>query len=73
MAFATMAKLVIAPLQDLLHLDNESRFNTPEISEENWIWRKKNFYDELEGALRGYGERGSICGLSKQGATEIAK
>ena len=29
MAFATTAGLVIAPLQDLMHLDDRARFNTP--------------------------------------------
>ena len=73
MAFATTAKLVIAPLQDLLHLDNESRFNTPGTSEGNWTWRQKSFDNKLEGALRGYGERGLIWGRSKQGATALIK
>jgi 4-alpha-glucanotransferase len=72
-AFATTAKLVIAPLQDLLHLDNESRFNTPGTCEGNWTWRQKSFDDILEGAMKGYGERGLIWGRSKQGATEIAR
>ena len=33
----------------------------------------KNFDNELEGDLGGYGEQGSIWGRSKQGATEIVK
>ena len=40
-AFANTVKFVIAHLQDLLHLDNESRFNTPGTLEGNWTWRKK--------------------------------
>ena len=35
MAFANTVKFVIANLQDLLHLDNESRFNTTGASEGN--------------------------------------
>ena len=73
MAFATTAKLVVAPLQDLLHLDNEARFNTPGTSEGNWRWRQKSFDNRLEGALKGYGERGSIWGRTKQGATALIK
>ena len=73
MAFATSAELVIAPLQDLLHLDNTARFNTPGTSKENWKWRQKTFENELEGALKGYGERGSIWGRSRKGATELIK
>ena len=50
MAFATTVKLVIAtPLQALVHLDDESRFKAPGTSEGNWIWRKKNFDDKLQG------------------------
>ncbi len=35
MAFANTVKFVIANLQDLLHLDNESPFNTTGTSEGN--------------------------------------
>ena len=57
MTFATTAKSVISRLQDLPHLDKESRFNT-------WYNRgkldmvSKNLDDELEGVLRGYREQG---------------
>ena len=64
MAFATTAALVVAPLQDLLHLDDRARFNTPGTSEGNWSWRLPSFNTELEGALKGYGERGAVWGRS---------
>ena len=45
---------MIDSLQDLPHLDNESRFKTPGISEGNWTWRKTTLtinYKEPEGAM----------------------
>ena len=71
MAFATPAELVVAPLQDLLHLDDAARFNTPGTSEGNWSWRQPSFDGDLEGALKGYGERGSIWGRSRDGASAL--
>ena len=71
MAFATPAELVIAPLQDLLHLDDAARFNTPGTAEGNWSWRQPSFDGALDGALKGYGERGSIWGRSRAGASTL--
>ena len=71
MAFATTAGLVVAPLQDLLHLDDQARFNTPGTCEGNWCWRLCHFNDELSGALKGYGERGSVWGRSRDGAAGL--
>jgi 4-alpha-glucanotransferase len=38
-AYASPARLAIAPLQDLLSLGHEARFNTPAAPEGNWQWR----------------------------------
>ena len=38
-AFATPARLAIAPLQDYLGLGSEARINTPGTSGGNWRWR----------------------------------
>ena len=35
----TKAKLFVAPMQDLLNLDDSSRLNKPGTIENNWIWR----------------------------------
>ncbi len=59
MGLASKAKLVIAPLQDLLGLSNEARFNTPGTSGKNWRWRLSSFDTHLENALSNYGKRGS--------------
>ena len=71
MAFATSAGLVVAPLQDLLHLDDAARFNTPGTNTGNWIWRLGAFDDALEGGLKGYGERGAVWGRSRAGAAGL--
>lgn len=71
MAFSTTAALVIAPLQDLLHLDDRARFNTPGTCEGNWNWRLASFDASLDGALKGYGERGAVWGRSLSGASGL--
>jgi 4-alpha-glucanotransferase len=39
LAFATDARLSIAPLQDFLGLGSEARINTPGTARGNWAWR----------------------------------
>ncbi len=42
LAMSTQSKATIIPVQDLLGLDNENRFNTPgTLSSKNWSWRMK--------------------------------
>ena len=62
LGLATSAGLVVAPLQDLLHLDDAARFNTPGTVGGNWTWRLAVEPAALEGALKGYGERGAVWG-----------
>jgi 4-alpha-glucanotransferase len=38
-AIASVAVLAIVPLQDLLALGSEARFNTPGTVVDNWRWR----------------------------------
>ena len=38
-AFATDARIAVAPLQDFLGLGSEARINTPGTSNNNWRWR----------------------------------
>ncbi|HZU30625.1 MAG TPA: 4-alpha-glucanotransferase, partial [Candidatus Angelobacter sp.] len=40
-AFASVAKLAIVPLQDVLGLGSDARMNTPSLSDGNWGWRFK--------------------------------
>jgi 4-alpha-glucanotransferase len=39
MAWASVAVIAIAPLQDILGLGNEARMNKPGVAEGNWRWR----------------------------------
>ena len=41
MAFASVAKLVIVPFQDLAGLDAKARMNAPATTEGNWLWRMR--------------------------------
>lgn len=38
-AYASVARLAIIPMQDLMNLDSSARFNTPGQAEGNWQWR----------------------------------
>jgi len=38
-ALASVARLAIMPMQDLLELDSEQRMNTPGVHGDNWSWR----------------------------------
>jgi 4-alpha-glucanotransferase len=62
LGLASDAGLMVVPLQDLLHLDDSARFNTPGTVGGNWSWRLHRLDQALEDALKGYGERGSVWG-----------
>ncbi len=49
-AYASVSRLAVFPLQDLLSLGGEARFNTPGIAAGNWQWRYSDA--ELENLLR---------------------
>jgi 4-alpha-glucanotransferase len=46
-AYASVANLAVLPLQDLLSLSSEGRFNTPGKSQGNWTWRYRE--EQLQG------------------------
>lgn len=58
MAYASVAKSAILPLQDLLGLDENSRMNMPGSGENNWAWRlvPGQLNDHAEGLLRRWTE-----------------
>ncbi len=68
MGLRTQAKLVVAPIQDLLCLDNSARFNTPGTTQNNWNWRMHGLGQALEKGLGDFGERGIFWGRSSSGA-----
>ena len=67
----TEARLFVAPLQDLLCLDDAARFNKPGTIKDNWNWRLNSFDSVLFGALKHYGKRGSNFGRSLEGASNL--
>jgi len=53
-AMASVANFAIFPMQDVLGLDNQARFNTPGTLGDNWMWRapETSFSDERAEYLR---------------------
>ncbi len=56
LALASPAELAVVPLQDLLELGDEARFNTPGTLGANWTWRLEGAMADVSGPLQGYGE-----------------
>jgi len=58
----TNANLFIAPLQDLLSLDDSSRLNKPGTTKNNWKWKLNRPLEEIEDNLRMFSELGNNFG-----------
>ncbi len=56
----TKAKLFVAPMQDLLNLDDESRLNKPGTINNNWSWRLNNDDLNINKSLRKYGDLAKV-------------
>jgi 4-alpha-glucanotransferase len=54
MAYSSVAKIVILPMQDVLGLDETARMNIPASAENNWAWRliPGQLLRSVEGRLR---------------------
>ena len=57
LGMSTEARLFVAPIQDILDLDDQSRFNQPGTKEGNWTWRINKYDKYLEERLKAYGDR----------------
>ena len=55
----TDANLFIAPLQDILSLDDSSRLNIPGTTKNNWKWRLNRTLEEIEDNIKIFGELGN--------------
>ncbi|HLP74320.1 MAG TPA: malto-oligosyltrehalose synthase [Bacteroidales bacterium] len=61
MAYKSVAKIAIIPVQDLLGLDETGRLNMPSTSENNWDWKMKKadldkiFSDKIRRMVKLYG------------------
>ena len=58
----TKANLFIAPIQDILSLDDSSRLNTPGTITNNWKWKLREPLETIEINLQKYSELGNIYG-----------
>ncbi len=73
LALETDAFLVVVPIQDLLHLNDEARFNTPGTTKGNWSWRLSYLDQDVHNALKGFYERGSFWGRSNKFLVEFVE
>jgi len=58
----TKANLFIAPIQDILSLDDSCRLNTPGTIKNNWRWKLNKPLEEIESKLKDFSELGKNCG-----------
>ena len=62
----TNANLFIAPIQDILSLDDSSRLNRPGTIKDNWIWKLNRPLEEIEENIRNFGELGNKFGRTRK-------
>ena len=55
----TDANLFIAPIQDILSLDDSSRLNIPGTTKNNWKWKLNRPLEEIEDNIRIFSELGN--------------
>ena len=58
----TNANLFIAPIQDLLSLDDKSRLNRPGTINKNWKWKLNQPLEEIEENIRIFSNLGHNTG-----------
>ncbi len=68
LALASPAELAVVPLQDLLELGDEARFNTPGTIDGNWSWRLAQPVAALAGPLQGFGVMAARYGRGREAA-----
>ncbi len=62
----TKANLFIAPIQDILSLDDSSRLNIPGTIENNWKWKLNRPLGEIEENLRRFSDLGNSFGRTRK-------
>ena len=68
LALDSAAELVVVPLQDLLELGDEARFNTPGTASGNWCWRMQRPVGDLADKIHGLGAMAARHGRAAAGA-----
>jgi len=66
LGMGTKANLFIAPIQDILSLDDSCRLNKPGTINNNWKWKLNRPLDEIEVNLKSFGELGNNFGRTKK-------
>lgn len=58
MCYMSVARIAVAPMQDVLGLGSEARMNTPSVAAGNWSWRMgaEHLTDELADRLKALAE-----------------
>ena len=62
LALASRAMFAVVPIQDLLELDDQARFNTPGTNTGNWTWRLDRTIADLQGPIGGFGNMAANYG-----------
>ncbi len=62
----TNANLFIAPIQDILSLDDSSRLNTPGTTENNWKWKLNQPLEEIEKSIKIFSDLGNSFGRTRK-------
>ena len=62
----TNATLFIAPIQDILSLDDSSRLNIPGTTKNNWKWKLNRPLGEIEENLRRFSDLGNSFGRTRK-------
>lgn len=64
LAFLSMAKMAIVPMQDILGLSSAARMNTPSKKDSNWVWRFEHgmVTDEMQDKLKALTEKSGRLG-----------
>ena len=62
----TNANLFIAPIQDILSLDDSSRLNRPGTTKNNWKWKLNRPLEEIEKNIRKFSELGNSFGRTRK-------
>ena len=58
----TNANLFIAPIQDILSLDDSSRLNKPGTTKNNWKWKLNLPLEEIDENIKIFSKLGSNFG-----------
>ncbi len=66
LGMTTNAKLFIAPIQDLLSLDDSSRLNRPGTTKNNWKWKLNRPLKEIEENMKIFSELGNDLGRKRK-------